>query len=90
VASHGLVACLKMKVLKFVLESTSFIFDKRIYKQKFGTPIDSPLLPIIVDLIMRDLEREALKRFGHKVSFYYRYVDDIAKAVSNHLIGSTN
>ena len=50
------------------METISFTFDKRIYKQEFGTPMGSPLSPIIADLIMKDLER-----FGHEVPFYYRY-----------------
>ena len=44
----------------------------------------SPLSLIITDLVMKDLEREALERFDYKVSFYYIYVDDIATVVPNH------
>jgi len=42
--------------------------------------MDSPLFPIIADLIMEDLKCKALKRFGIEVPFYFRYVDDVAIA----------
>jgi len=43
--------------------------------------MDSPLSPIIVDLVMRDLEERALGRLGVRVPFYFRYVDDITMAI---------
>jgi len=45
-----------MLAIEFVLSSTYFIFNNRIYKQTYGTPMGSPLSPIIVDVIMRELE----------------------------------
>ena len=50
-----------LKALRLVLES--FIFDDNIYNQKFGTPMSSPLSPIIADLVMEDLECRMLERF---------------------------
>jgi len=35
---------------------------------------------------MKNLECKALERFGTEVSFYFKCVDDIATAISNHLI----
>ncbi|KYN31581.1 hypothetical protein ALC56_14079, partial [Trachymyrmex septentrionalis] len=35
-------------------------FDNRIYKQSFGTPISSPLSPVITDLVMKRLETVSL------------------------------
>ncbi|XP_018361974.1 PREDICTED: uncharacterized protein LOC108760480 [Trachymyrmex cornetzi] len=57
-----------------------------ILPRKFGTPMGSPLSPIIADLVMEDLENYALERFGTEVPFYFRYVDDIVTAIPNHLI----
>jgi len=73
-----------LKALRLVLES--FIFDDNIYNQKFGTPMSSPLSPIIADLVIEDLECRMLERFRTEVPFYFRYVDDIAIAIPNHLI----
>jgi len=63
------------------MDSTFFTFNNKIYKQKFGTPMGSPLSPIIADLVLQDLERRTLEIFGVEVPFYFRYVDDIAMAV---------
>jgi len=46
--------------------------------------MDSPLSPIITDLVMQDLEINALERLGIEIPFYYRYVNDIAPAVPRH------
>jgi len=37
----------------------------------------SPLSPIISDLVLQDLETEALKLLPFEIPIYYRYVDDI-------------
>jgi len=50
-----------LKALKLILESTYFKFNNIIYKQKFGTPMSSPLSPIIAEIVLQDLEMKALK-----------------------------
>ena len=42
--------------VKFVLNSTFFIFNNKFYKQVFGILMGSPLSPIIADIVMQDLE----------------------------------
>jgi len=37
--------------VKFILDSTFFIFDDIFYKQIFGTPMGSPLSLVIANLI---------------------------------------
>ena len=39
--------------------------------------IGNPISPILVDIVMQDLENEALSKLGFSVPFYFRYVDDI-------------
>jgi len=63
--------------IKFVLSSTYFKFNKKIYKQTFGTPMGSPLSLIVSDLVMRDLEENILNSLNIRPILYYRYVDDI-------------
>jgi len=41
--------------VKFVLSSTYFTFNNTIYKQTYGTPMGSPLSPIIAEIVMQDL-----------------------------------
>ncbi|XP_070170456.1 uncharacterized protein [Polyergus mexicanus] len=66
--------------IRFVLNSTFFIFNNIIYQQTFGTPMGSPLSPIIADVVLQDLEEKALATLCFTPSFYLRYVDDIALA----------
>jgi len=73
----------KMAV-NFVLNSTFFIFNGICYKQIFGTPMGSPLSPVIADLVLQDLELVAINNLPFHLSFYYRYVDDIILAAPSN------
>jgi len=63
--------------VKFILDSTFFTFDEVTYKQIFGSPMGSPLSPVLADLVMQDLENKAIDKLDFSFPFYYRYVDDI-------------
>jgi len=63
--------------IKFIFSSTYFTFNNVIYKQTFGTPMGSPLSPVIADIVMRDLENDCLRKLNFELTLYYRYVDDI-------------
>jgi len=69
-----------MLALKLILESTFFVFDNKIYKQIFGTPMGSPLSPIVADLVLQDLETNVFNKLPSSLPLYYRYVDDILLA----------
>jgi len=71
-----------IRAIKLILESTFFSFDKIIYKQIFGTPMGSPLSPIIADMVLRDLETKAIEKLPFELPLYRRYVDDILLAAS--------
>ncbi|XP_011858662.1 PREDICTED: uncharacterized protein LOC105556190 [Vollenhovia emeryi] len=64
-----------LSTIKFILYSTYFTFNGIIYKQTHGTPMGSPISPLIADLVMQDLEETVLSDIH--TSFYTRYVDDI-------------
>jgi len=53
-----------ISAIKFVLFSTYFIFNNVIYGQTYGTSMGSPLSPIIVDIVMQDLEIECMNKIG--------------------------
>jgi len=75
-----------ISTINFILSSTYFTFNHVIYKQTFGTPMGSPLSPIIADIVMQDLERKALDSINLKLPLYYRYVDDIILAAPSNKI----
>jgi len=76
-----------VRVIKLILDSTYFSFDKIIYKQIFGTPMGSPLSPIIADLVLRDLETKAINKLPFELPLYRRYVDDILLATHFDQLG---
>jgi len=69
-----------LNAIKFILQSTFFNFNNKFYKQTFGTPMGSPLSPIVADLTLQELENNILEKLTIKPIFYYRFVDDIALA----------
>jgi len=69
-----------MGAIKLILSSTYFVFNNKIYRQTFGTPMGSPLSPIIANLVLQDLEEKALEKINCNIPFYYRYIDDIVLA----------
>jgi len=77
-----------IRAIKLILESTFFSFDKTIYKQIFGTPMGSPLSPIIADLVLRDLETKAIDKLPFELPLYRRYVDDILLAAHFDQLGT--
>jgi len=61
--------------INLVLNFTFFKFDNQYFKQIFGTPMGSPLFPIIADIVMQDFENEAINRLPFSIPMYYRYID---------------
>ena len=66
------------KLLIDVCTKTSFIFNNKIYEQKDGVSMGSPLGPVLVNIIMAELEKKVIKKFvdDGTIKFYGRYVDD--------------
>jgi len=64
-----------LTAFKMIFDSTYFQFDNYIYKQNFGTSMDSPLSLVITNLVIRDLKEKVLEILGFRLPFYFRYVD---------------
>ena len=64
------------KGIEFLLNNTFFRFDNKYHQQVFGTPMGSPISPILAHLVLQDLEEEVLKKLSFNIQAYYRYVDD--------------
>lgn len=62
------------------------MFDRRFYKQIFGTPIGSLLSPVIVDLILQDIETSAFDKSKFTL-FYFRYVGNVTLAAPRSQFG---
>jgi len=60
-----------LSAVNFVLTSTFFTFNSKIYKQTFGTPMGSPLSPITADLVMCDMEENILNSLNIKPLIYW-------------------
>jgi len=66
-----------LDAIELVLSSTCFKFDGKFYEQTYGSPMGSPLSPILADIIMEDLEINCLADLDFEIRSYFRYVDDI-------------
>jgi len=49
-----------LDAIDLVLSSASFKFDGKYYEQIYGSPMGSPLSPILADIIMDDLEIQCM------------------------------
>lgn len=63
--------------VELILSSTCFTFEGQFYEQIFGSPMGSPLSPILADMVLEDLENQCLQKLQFNVPIFYRYVDDI-------------
>ncbi|XP_055591284.1 uncharacterized protein LOC129743324 [Uranotaenia lowii] len=68
-----------IEMLKIVLESNFFQLNGKIFAQKFGVPMGSPLSPVIASIALERIENAALDTLleqGIAPVLYKRYVDD--------------
>ncbi|EFN74754.1 hypothetical protein EAG_01936, partial [Camponotus floridanus] len=78
-----------MLAVRFVLRSTFFKFNNKIYEQTHGILMGSPLSPVVADIFLRDLEKKALNLLSYRPAFYFRYVDDVAMSLPEDEINNT-
>ena len=56
------------EALDICLTSTYFTYNNKCYEQIFGTPMGSSLSPVIANMVMEDLEQQALSTFHNPPS----------------------
>ena len=66
-------------LIRLCVDATIFTFDDKIYKQKFGVAMGSPLSPILANLCLEFIEKNHIQSLPDNIKplFYVRYVDDI-------------
>ena len=67
-----------IQLIKLCMDSSYFSFREKFYTQRFGTPMGSPLSPLIADIFMEKLEMDVLSHQNSykRPTIWRRYVDD--------------
>ena len=63
-------------LLEFCLTNTYFSFQGRLYEQKEGTAMGSPISPIVANIFMEDFKNRALATLPCTPKIWKRFVDD--------------
>ena len=75
-------------LLQLCLEATYLAFEGKVYRQIHGTAMGSPVSVVVANLVMEDVEQEALSTFHTPPRFWRRYVDDTCTALPSNLVDS--
>src|SRR5205807_4471993 len=73
------------KAMTFVLTQGYISFEKRIFQQKDGAAMGSPMIPPYANIYMFMLERDTVHKYMELgiLKLYRRYIDDILVIVQN-------
>ena len=55
-----------INAIRFILNNNFFQFNNTYYKLIFGSVMGNAISPILVDIVMQDLENEALSKLAEK------------------------
>ena len=81
-----------MDLLHLCLTSTYFQYNGRHYKQLHGTAMGSPVSVVVAEIVMQNIEEQALATYSETLPLWLRYVDDTITAVHDtfpRLLGNT-
>ena len=66
-----------IKCVELCFHSIVFSFNSTLYRQIFGAPIGSCILPVVANIFMEHIERQVLFTFREPLRIWLRYVDDV-------------
>ena len=75
-----------IRLLKMCLDATYLTFRDTHYQQTFGTAMGSPVSVTVANLVMEEIESQALSTFTPAPCFWKCYVDDMCTAIPSHLV----
>ena len=70
-----------MDLLNLCLTSTYFQYNGKHYKQLHGTAMGSPVSVVVAEIVMQNIEEQALATYSRTIPIWLRYVDDTFTAV---------
>lgn len=77
-----------ISLLRLCLDATFFSFRGKYYQQTFGTAMGSPVSVTVADLVMEEIEQQAISTFDPSPRFWKRYVDDTCTALPSESVPS--
>lgn len=78
-----------VKLIQFVCDNCYFSFGGKFYQQIFGTPMGSPISPILAQIVMDYVVKNILQQLPFEPPFLYKFVDDIITAIPKDQIHDT-
>ena len=70
-----------MDLLHLCLTSTYFQYNGKHYKQLHGTAMGSPVSVVVTEIVMQNIEEQALATYSETLPLWLRYVDDTITAL---------
>ena len=70
-----------MDLLKLCLICSFFQYNGKHYKQLHGTAMGSPVFGVAAEIVMQNIEQQALAMYKEALPLWLRYVDDTFTAV---------
>ncbi|XP_076052761.1 uncharacterized protein LOC143032178 [Oratosquilla oratoria] len=66
-----------VRLVNLCLDSTFFRFREKVYHQRIGTPMGSPISVVLAEMAMQEFEEEMLAAAPVALKTWMRYVDDV-------------
>ena len=66
-----------VKCVELCLHFTVFSLNSTLYRQIFGVPLGSCISPVVANIFMEHIERQALTTFREPPKIWLCYVDDV-------------